>query len=86
MRNVDAYTLPIGSGAAGPLQRLGQRGRVVLVSPKTLQVLSLLLIAGAVVLGAFAISEGHWITLSTAVLIILAQGLTIRKARRTPKI
>jgi hypothetical protein len=44
-------------------------------------VLSLLLIAGAVVLGGFAIGERHWITLSTAVLIILAQAITLRKAR-----
>lgn len=51
------------------------------MSPKTVQVLSLLLIVGAVVLGAFAISEGHWITLSTVVLIILAQGIVLRKAR-----
>jgi CHASE2 domain-containing sensor protein len=53
------------------------------VSPRTVKVFSLLLIAGAVVLGAFAISAGHWITLCTAVLIILAQALTIRKARST---
>jgi len=61
--------------------RVGRSVTVIRMSPKTVQALSLLLIAGAVVLGAFAISAGHWITLCTAVLIILAQALTIRKAR-----
>lgn len=56
------------------------------MSPRTVQALSLFLIAGAVVLGVFAISAGHWITLCTAVLIILAQVLTIRKARNAREI
>ena len=68
------------------LQRPSQRNKVERVSPKTVQALSLLLIAGAVVLGVFSISAGHWITLCAAVLIILAQVLTIRKARNPREI
>lgn len=54
---------------------------VVAVKPKAVERGALFLIPVAAIVGVIAISAGHWIVVASMVLIIIGQGLAVRKAR-----
>jgi len=58
-----------------------RRDMVVAVKPKTVERGALFLIPAAAIVGVIAVSTGHWIVLVAMVLVILGQGLAVRKAR-----
>lgn len=51
------------------------------VKPRSIEIGALLLIAAAAIIGVIAVVSGDWILVAAMVLVILAQGLTLRKAR-----
>jgi len=54
---------------------------VLAVKPKAVERGALFLIPAAAIFGVIAISTGHWIVGASMVLVILGQGLAVRKAR-----
>jgi CHASE2 domain-containing sensor protein len=51
------------------------------VKPKSVEIIALLLIAAAAIIGVIAISAGDWVAVASMVLLVLGQGLVFRKVR-----
>ncbi len=56
-------------------------GMFTAVKSRSIEISALLLIAAGAVIGVIAVVAGDWILVAAMVLVILAQGLTQRKAR-----
>lgn len=58
------------------------RGTVVAVKPKTVERGALFLMPAAAIIGVIALIAGNWVVVAAMVLVVLGQGMVIRKARR----